>query len=204
MKITKIFSIITTLIITIFAFGNLKATAAILVLSEQQKQEYYKQYKEIVDEINSENPNALLELVPFAEYESEDYVEPSEFKKYATERANVKFVSTSGSAIQPYSTASSTKTKSVNSNGVSATITIRGSFETQYDSFYQRQMFAGINSITSSSSTGSWSQTGYTPSLIDGGRTYSIIVGGKLTINSLTSSHNISVEFYCNSNGSIS
>lgn len=65
-------------------------------------------------------------------------------------------------------------------------------------------MFTGINSISSSASTGSWSQTGYTPSSIDGGRTYSIIVGGKLTINSLTSNRNVSVEFYCDSKCSIS
>lgn len=95
MKVTKIFSIITILFITIFAFGSLKASAASLDLSEQQKLKYYKQYKEIVEEINSGNPNATLELVPFEEYKSEDYVELSEFKKYATERASVNFVDTS-------------------------------------------------------------------------------------------------------------
>lgn len=204
MKTTKIFSIITTLIITLFAFGSLKASAASLDLSEQQKQEYYKQYKEIVEEINSGNPNATLELVPFEEYKSEDYVEPSEFEKYATERASVNFVNISESRIQPRSTAYGTKTKDVSSNGAKVTITVKGSFETQYESYYQRQMFTRINSITSSASKGSWSQTGYTPSLIDGGRTYSIIVGGKLTINGLISSHNVTVPFYCDSKGSIS
>lgn len=207
MKKRKIFSAISALMMTIFAVGSLKTSAATVNLSEQQKKEYYKQYEEIVDEINSGEPNATLELVPFEEFNSEDYLEPSEFEKYAAERADVKFtptlVSKSGSGITPFITVSASKTETVKSNETSAVI-IKGSFNTQYNSSTKRQMFSGINSITSSSSKGIWRQTGYTPTLIDGGRTYEIIVGGKLTINSLTSMHNITVEFYCNANGSVS
>lgn len=65
-------------------------------------------------------------------------------------------------------------------------------------------MFTRIKSISSYVTSGTWRQTGYTSSLIDGGRTYSITVGGKYTLNSITTGHNVNVEFHCTSTGGIS
>jgi len=199
----SIFLLVSTLLGGLLAFAE---TNSLGDLSEQQKREYYKQYQEIVEAINSENPRFTLELVPFEDFKSEDYVEPSEFKKYAIGRANAELIHEwkSNSDITPLSTASASKQVTVDSKGTSVGITIKGSFETQYDSQSNRQFFAGINSITSSSDKGTWNQTGYTPRLIDGRQTYEITVGGRLTLNSITTSHNITVEFYCDANGRVS
>lgn len=113
----------------------------------------------------------------------------------------------SDSEIAPFSTASATKSKTVESNGADVEVTIKGSFNTQYNSVSQRQLFSGINSITVTPSKGTWTKStpsGYSALRIDGGRTYEITASGKITINNLTSSHHIIVEFYCNVNGLVS
>ncbi|MEB7772103.1 hypothetical protein [Kurthia gibsonii] len=191
------------LFIAIFALGNLIASASTTELSKEQKLKYYKQYEEIVSEINSGNPNSSLELGPFADFNSEDFIKPSEFKKYAIERSNIEFniVSDSNTSITPFSI------KTVKSNGASVAVTINGFFNTQYSDVHKRQMFSGINSITTKTSKGKWTKStssGYSARLLDGGRTYEITVSGTITINNLSSSHNIVVEFYCNANGSVS
>lgn len=207
-KLKKIL-ILPALFIALFTLGNLKASASTIELSKEQKLEYYKQYEEIVSEINSGTPNSSLELGPFADFNSEDFIEPSEFKKYAIERSNIEFniVSDSNTGITPFSTAYSSKEKTVKSNGASVVVTINGSFDTQYSEAHKRQMFSSINSITTKTSQGKWTKStssGYSSRLIDVGRTYEVTVSGKITINNLSSSHNIVVEFYCNTNGSVS
>lgn len=200
--------ILSVLFIAIFTLVNLKVSASTTELSKEQKLEYYKQYEEIVSEINSGNPNSSLELGPFADFTSEDFIKPSEFKKYAIERSNIEFniVSDSNTDITPFSTAYSSKEKTVKSNGTSVGVTINGSFDTQYSNVHKRQI-SGINSITTKTSKGKWTKStssGYSARLLDGGRTYEVTVSGKITTNNLSSSHNIVLEFYCNANGSVS
>ncbi|MED4402051.1 hypothetical protein [Metabacillus fastidiosus] len=62
-----------------------------LELTQEQKEDYYKQYQQIVNEINSREPKSTLELVPFEGFKSEDFIEPAEFKKFAIERSNWEF-----------------------------------------------------------------------------------------------------------------
>lgn len=206
-RFKKLF-ILSALLIAIFTLGNLKAFASTSDLSKEQKLEYYKQYEEIVNEINSGNPNSTLELGPFADFTPEDFIKPSEFKKYAIERSNVEFniVSDSNTGITPFSIAYASKTKTVKSQGSNVSVTIKGSFNTQHSEVHKRQMFSGINYITVTTSTGTWTKStssGYSARLIDGGRTYEVTASGKLTINNISSSHHIIVEFYCNVAGSV-
>ncbi|AMA74256.1 hypothetical protein P4S83_09015 [Aneurinibacillus thermoaerophilus] len=107
--------------------------------------------------------------------------------------------------ITPQSIVSKTKSVTFKAGGTYQTLSITGTFETQYSDIYERQMFAGIKSITSKVTTGgSWKQTGYEVRLIDGGRTYVITVSGYFTIAGVTYTVTESVEFYCNADGSIS
>ena len=63
-----------------------------LELTQEQKEDYHKQYAEIVEQINAEgDPEANLELVPIDEFKTEDWVEPEEFRQIAIERAHAKF-----------------------------------------------------------------------------------------------------------------
>lgn len=165
---------------------------------KDQKTAYYQQYVEMVKEVMDDHEGVTLEVAPADQFEPQDWVEPQEFKKRAIERANVKFV------VEPQISEglSTTAVKSISdSNGAMVTLTIVGNFTTQLSN--DRQLFSGINSVTSSTSNGTWVQTGYTPQLIDGGRTYAFTLGGKETSNGLTSSHNVYFEFYCNANGGV-
>lgn len=64
-----------------------------LELTQEQKEDYYKQYIEIVKEINAEEGIIHLEVVPINEFKPEDWVEPEKFKQSAVERAHWEFTS---------------------------------------------------------------------------------------------------------------
>lgn len=176
-------------------------------LTKKQKEAYYKQYVEIIKEVVAGHPGVEMEVVPFDQYAETDWITPEEFRKLAIDRANLKFGDfRASSSSGPVTLATISKTKSVDfdAKGVAVSLSITGSFETGYNSSLRRQVFTGINSVTSRASSGSWTQTGYTPSRIDGGRTYAIYVGGKYVLNSISSTHNLYVEFYCDEKGGIS
>lgn len=58
-----------------------------LELTHIQKESYYKQYTTIIEDTNSEFPDADLELVPFEEFKSEEWVKPDEFRLIAIDMA---------------------------------------------------------------------------------------------------------------------
>lgn len=205
----KVARFVSSLLVLTLAFAvSGGASANTSELTQKQKEAYHKQYVEIVKEVNAKYPNANLEVVPLNVFSEEDWVEPEIFRELAIARANATVTHTESVPVEEPSfgvqSVSATKSVTINANGAAVTIYITGSFETEYDPYSDRQLFAGINSITSRSSKGTWKQTGYEPWLIDGGRTYEITVGGKLTLNGITSAHNVTVEFYCNANGRVS
>lgn len=186
----------------VLAIAN-TASADSLELTQQEKETYHKQYVEIIEEVNATYPNADLELLPLNEFGAQDWVEPEEFKQIATDRAGLKFVETESGFTTMAVT--KTKSKSFDAKGAAASISVTASFNTRYDDAAKRQYFSSVNSVSSkSTSSGTWSQTGTTKSLQDGGRTYAITVGGTYTLNSIKSSHNLVVEFYCSSTGGVS
>lgn len=209
MKImSKFFTALFALAIVFTIGGVVSASTSTLDLTTEEKEAYHKQYVEIVEELNAQEGTNYLEVVPLEDFADEDWIAPEDFKQLAIERANLTFTESESTTGEIGTFAvSKTKTKSFNSNGATASIDITGSFNTYYSDAHNRQMFGSINYIVSdetSSDNGSWSQTGYSPSLIDGGRTYATYVGGKYTLNGLTSSHNVYVEFYCSSVGGVS
>jgi hypothetical protein len=183
------------------------APAASLELTQKQKEDYYKQYVEIVAEVAAENPGVNISLVPIDEFKPEDWVKPEEFKKYVIDRANATIIVEPQKldGITPYSGVGATKIATIKIGSTTRSISVTGSFETQYSDIHKRQLFSGVRSITSkvASEGGTWTQTGYEASLIDGGRTYVIIVGGKYTQSGVTTTHLIDVEFYCGAYGSV-
>lgn len=66
------------------------ATVIPLDLTQAQKEEYYKQYSQIIKDVNSEN-NSDLELVPFEDFGEEDWVELGDFRQIAYDIANAEF-----------------------------------------------------------------------------------------------------------------
>lgn len=65
-----------------------------LELTKEQKEDYYQQYVEIVEEINAEgNGKYTLEVEPFDEFKEEDWIDPEEFRQMAEDRATWEFTS---------------------------------------------------------------------------------------------------------------
>ncbi|MCI1696033.1 hypothetical protein [Aneurinibacillus aneurinilyticus] len=177
-------------------------------LTQEQKKAYYKQYVKIIEEVVAEHEGVSMEAVPFDEFAEGDWVEPEEFRKRAIERANLTFVDSqeSNPSSGPITLAGISKTKSKNfdADGTIVTLNVTGNFETGYNGNIDSQVFTGINSITSRTTSGSWTQTGYDPERIDGGRTYGITVGGRLDLSGIKSNHRVYIEFYCSKSGAIS
>ena len=63
-----------------------------LELTKEQKEDYYKQYVEIVEEVIREYSDTTMEVVPFDEFKEEDWVEPEEFRQIAIDRTQLEFV----------------------------------------------------------------------------------------------------------------
>ncbi|MFD0050033.1 hypothetical protein ACFVHQ_11950 [Actinomycetes bacterium NPDC127524] len=66
-----------------------------LKLTPEQKENYYKKYGEIVENINAEEGTNHLELVPINEFQPQDWIEPEEFRIIAAGRATWQFTSES-------------------------------------------------------------------------------------------------------------
>ncbi|WP_181444598.1 hypothetical protein [Bacillus sp. 03113] len=64
-----------------------------LELTQEQKEDYHKQYVEIVEEINAEEGTNHLEVVPINKFKPEDWVEPEKFRQLAVNRATWEFTS---------------------------------------------------------------------------------------------------------------
>ena len=181
------------------AFVNVsKASAVSLEMTQKQKESYYKQYANIIEKVNSDQ-DADLELVPIEDFKPDEWIEPQEFEKIATDMAEFDFVlEPNGDELlhtKVFTTSINVKTLSIN---------INGNFNTNLFEPADRQIFESIDSITSSSNDLSWKQTGYTARLSDLGRSYVIDIGGEFTYNGITGYRGIYVEFYCSATGAIS
>lgn len=64
-----------------------------LDLTQEQKEDYHRQYVEIVKEINANEDTNHLEVSPIDEFKSEDWVEPEKFRQIAEDRATWEFTS---------------------------------------------------------------------------------------------------------------
>lgn len=201
----KLLKLMTAILATIIVFGTVDKASASTELTKGQKELYYEEYVHIIKETNLKYPDADIGIVPLEDFTEKEWVKPEEFKKIVEDMAVLKFtpVEKTSSLIQPLSSTSATKSVATTINNVSLKITVKGSFTTQLSNGIQK--FGSITSLTSSSSKGTWKQTGYTPYLIDDGRTYEIDVTGTFTYNGATKKGNgVTVEFHCSSTGVVS
>lgn len=181
-----------------------KMSVTPLDLTQEQKENYYKEYVAIIKKANSEY-GANLEIKPINEFHDEYWIEVKDFEKMAKDRANAKIIVSKNTDV--YAPDLVPKTAEFQIGSRVRTISFSGSFETQLNSNTAdgRQLFSGMNSISSQvEGDGIWEQTGYDYSIINNGRSYRITVGGKYSDSGISSSHLIDVEFNCNENGGIS
>lgn len=64
-----------------------------LELTQEQKEDYHKQYVEIIEEINAVEGTNYLEVEPIDEFKPEDWVEPEKFRQLVEDRTTWEFTS---------------------------------------------------------------------------------------------------------------
>jgi hypothetical protein len=190
------------------------ASAVTLDLTQKQKEEYYKQYVEIVDKAMEKKTGINIELSPMEDFPLEAWVEPKEFEAriqdmveqhLATEREKLNALSpTTKEAVTNFNGETS-KTTYIYVPDSIWQIEVTGKFETQYNPDNGRQLFANVDNISSKviSSFATWEQTSYEVSLIDGGRTYSIRIEGVLSVSGASFEKAFTIEFHCDEVGKI-
>lgn len=183
-------------------------------LSYAEKVKLYSEYTKIAEEASEEYSMPVF-ISPMDSFADAEWVSAEAYK--AEMDSIIKsFKITSVISSENLSNAAArsavSATKIVSAlymqNGTENTINISvtGSFNTQYSSSLDRQLFSGINSITAvkSSGNGTWTYDGYAKSLIDGGRTYHITVSGYVKIETVNFAALADTYFYCSGNGGVS
>lgn len=187
---------------------SVPAFAAPFTLDETTKANYYAEYWEIAKEINQEM-DTDVSVKPIQEFSDDDWITPAEFRTLVAAIADWKIVCTDRSSNHISNNRSlpdaiATKSDTISVDGRKYTISVTGKFDTML--LNGRQVFDGIVGITSESSAQNtkWRQTGYTSSLIDSRRTYSITVSGTFTVAGATFPNKlVDVDFYCDAYGNV-
>lgn len=203
--------------ILLLGMANKTAFAASEELTLVQKQSYYEQYETIIEEAKVKYPEAALSLKPFEDFKTEEWVEAAEFAEIVEDMVNAEFVIDMGNnefvADQPklgimplssHGTVIPTKNVTTKINGSDVTIWVTGSFNTTLSGGVQK--FDGtINSVVSSSNKGHWTQTGYSPTLKNSNKTWSIEVTGKWEYGGAQQGvKNVTIPFTISSTGVVS
>lgn len=175
-------------------------------LNEETKQAYYTQYVQIAEEISKQSGIDIV-VNPMEEFAEEDWKTPEDFRELIEKIANWDIRCNTSSASEVYSSASKTKTASLEADGKTFEIAVTGTFTTQYNPNTERQHFWRVDSITSeiSRSSATWTQTGYDYKWLDAVRTAGINVSGTLKVAQATFRNKLAyIEFYCSDKGKIS
>lgn len=197
-------TLIMVILFSILLFGLANKSFAAGELTLGQKELYYSQYGNIIEEAKLKYPEADLSLKPFEEFKTDEWIEAEDFAQIVEDMVNAEFeLVINKPGISPLSTSIHTKQVSTTINGSSVIIYITGSFNTQISGGVQK--FSGINSLVSSGSKGHWTQTGYSKTPQNNNQTYLIEVTGKWEFNGAQQgTKNVSVKFYCSDTGLIS
>lgn len=185
-----------------------------LSLTDEEKRQYYEQYLEIIDRAMQKKVGLSFGVSPIEEFKDEYWITPQQFENdveswleehLATEREKIDNMLITPEPVITNADGSTTKTTYIYFPDILKTIEVTGYFETQYNEIYDRQLFIKADKISTKLAypRGTWEQTSYRVSLIDGGRTYSIRIEGNFDYNGLHFEKAFTIEFNCDVNGKI-
>lgn len=191
-----------------------EAEAAPVELTQQQKEAYHKRYVDAVEWLNQQKVGLHMEVSPLEQFEDEAWRDPEIFEKdirsavdehLAKEREMVQSLSEADRETTLKADGKIAKKAYMYTSEVIRVVEIAANFTTQYNETHDRQVFTGIDGITTKglSPNGTWEQTSAEASLIDGGRTYSIDIEGIWSGMGLTFEKAFTIEFRCDQFGNI-
>jgi len=175
-----------------------------LVLTLAQKEQYYKEYSTIVNQLNEEYGTGF-KLDPITTFSADYWLELNDFEDMLKGRIDTSFVVVDNKEI--FSPVKVPKLVKLHMGSHQTIIRVDGSFDTQLNKDIPggRQLFSVMHSLSSKieQGEGNWTQTGYDPAIKDQGSAYNITIGGYYSYNGVSSPHIIEVEYYCNIYGGI-
>ncbi|WP_419881739.1 hypothetical protein ACN6MY_20010 [Peribacillus sp. B-H-3] len=185
--------------------------------TEEQKQQYYKQYLKIVDQAMKLKTGIEIGVQPIKEFKESEWVAPKEYEKMvqnmihqhlATEREEIAEMSSSLKPAVTNINGETTKSTYLYFPDILRKIEVTAKFDTQYSSELDRQVFVSVDNVltqlaSSTGNTGKWKQTSVRTTLVDGGKKFSIQIEGIFTLNNLSFEKVFTIEFNCNKYGNI-
>ena len=185
------------------------------LLTEEQKQQYYAQYVEIVDNVMDKKLGMGIGVVPIDEFEESDWVEPQEFERriqagvesfLKREQEKLAAVSSELKPAVMNVDGTTTKVQYLYFPDILKKIEVTATFDTRYDTAKNRRVFSGVNHISAEmlDAYATWESTFVEATLLDGDRTYSVYMEGIFYYNGMEIEKVFTIEFYCDEFGKIS
>jgi hypothetical protein len=183
-------------------------------ITEEQKQQYYQQYVEIVEKAMETKTGQTIGVAPIEGFKESHWVEPAEYEKMiqsmvesflAQEREELAAVSTNLKPAVTHPSGETIKGTYLYFPEILRKIEVTAIFDTQYNADKNRQLFSNVDAISTKLTPGhgTWEQTLQQATLLDGGRTYRIYIEGIFDLNNLTFEKAFTIEFQCDEFGNI-
>lgn len=183
-------------------------------VTDEQKQQYYQQYIEIVEKAMEKKTGLGIEVGPLEDFKETDWVEPAEFEKMiqsivdsflAKERETLAAVSSNLKPAVTHPNGETTKATYLYFSDIVRGIEITAIFNTQYHADQNRQLFTSVDAISTklTPGNGTWEQTFQKATLLDDGKTFSIYIEGLFHLNNITYEKAFTIEFHCDEFGNI-
>jgi len=180
-------------------------------ITEEQKQEYYEEYKEIVDTAKKQMVSTSLRLQSKDKFEEEGWVKPEKLKELLqrnVEKFLNKKLSGKSWEVEPAVTKKGVTKKStiIYFPNFLKEIEVTADFQTQYSKELGREVFKSVENIKTEFAypRGKWEQISVKPLLLNNGRKYRIQIEGTWTYTSVTYEKIFTIEFICDEEGNIS
>ena len=191
-----------------------EAEAAPLELTQQQKEAYHKRYVAAAEWLNEQKVGLHMEVSPIGEFTDDSWQDPDMFEKeihdwvdahLAREREFIELLQPTDKEAKLQEDGKIAKKAYMQISETIRSVEVAANFDTQYSDTHDRQLFAGIDDITTEGmSNGSdWEQTSIEVSLIDGGRTYSIDIEGVWNGLGASWEKAFTIEFRCDQYGNV-
>ncbi|MDI7743127.1 hypothetical protein QMK38_14080 [Lysinibacillus fusiformis] len=190
-------------------------TASGKPITDEQKLLYYEKYKEIIQQANGQKTGVFLEVPPIESFQDSDWQTPEQYQAFvagiledhlATERKKVAAASSNLKGAITNENGETTKGTFIYFSDILKEIEVTAKFDTEYSKEADRQLFAGIENVTTNLvyvNRGTWEQTSYKASLNENGEKYSIEIEGIFTLNNISYEKAFTLEFSCDKAGKI-
>lgn len=190
-------------------------TGAPLVLTEQQKREYYEQYANIIEQEMKQKSGIGINLVPFEEFQDSDWVTIEEFESRVKgaaayhleiEREKIAALGPNREKAVTNTAGETTKKTYIYFSDILKTIEVTAKFDTDYEVEAKHHVFVGVENVSSNlkGTFGDWVQTAQEVELINNGQTYVIHIEGIFGMGEEFGIEKVfTIEFHCGEAGEI-